>query len=93
MPLFSEHRTLDVAAWKKLGMRIQHYYNYGLESVPEDMPYFWMLTQERLNLNPDQQEVLPSAPPEELLDALPEPSSCNQRLMIYTMKGSLHLPH
>ena len=37
-----------------------------------------MLIQERLDLNPDQQEIVPSIPPEELLDAFIEQSSYNQ---------------
>lgn len=37
-----------------------------------------MLIQKRLDLNPDQQEVLPSAPWEELLYAFTKPSSYNQ---------------
>lgn len=66
-PGFSQLRTLDVAVWKEVGMRIQqHYCNYGPESIPEDTAYFWMLIQERLDLNPDQQETVPSTPPEEL---------------------------
>lgn len=39
------------------------------------MPYFWMLIQERLDSDPDQQEAIPSAPLEELLDTLSEQSS------------------
>ena len=57
-------------------MRIQqHYCNYGPESIPEDTPYFWMLIQERLDSDPDQQEAVPSPPPEELLDTLSEQGS------------------
>ena len=75
-PRFSQRRTVDSAVWREVGMRIQqHYCSYGPESIPEDTPYFWMLIQERLDSDPDQQETVPSAPPEELLDTLSEQSS------------------
>lgn len=48
------------------------------KNIPIDTLYFWMLIQKRLALSPDQQEVLPSAPWEELLDAFTKPSSYNQ---------------
>lgn len=37
-----------------------------------------MLIQERLDSNPDQQEIVPSAPPEEMLDTLSEQSNYNR---------------
>ena len=37
-----------------------------------------MLIQERLDLNPDLQEIVPSSPPEELLDTGMEQSSYNK---------------
>ena len=78
-PQCSQCSSLDVAVWKEVEIKIeQHYCNYGPESIPEDTPYFWMLIQERLDLNPDQQEIVPSAPPEELLGTLSEQSSYNR---------------
>ena len=78
-PRFSECRTLDVGAWKEVGIKIyQCYCNYGPESIPEDTPYFWILIQERLDLNPDQHQIVPSTPPEELLHAFTEQSSDNK---------------
>lgn len=88
-PQFSEHRTLDAATWKKVGIKIQqHYYNYESESVSADMLHFWMLIQKRLDLNPKQQEILPSEPVrremrpptplEELLDEFIKLSVYNQ---------------
>ena len=53
----------------------QHYCSYGPESIPKTTSYFWMLTQERLDLNPDLQEIIPFTPPEELLDTFTEQSS------------------
>ncbi|XP_057644071.1 endogenous retrovirus group K member 5 Gag polyprotein-like [Chionomys nivalis] len=78
-PRFSQCRTVDIAVWREVRMRTQqHYCNYGPESIPEDTPYFWMLIQERLDSDPDQQEAVPSALPEELLDTLSEQSSNNR---------------
>ena len=56
----------------------QHYCNYGPENIPEDRPYFWVLIQAWLDSNPDQQEIVLSVPPEELLDTLSEQSSNNR---------------
>ena len=42
------------------------------------MPYFWMLIQKRLDSDPDQQEIVPSTPLEELLDMLSEQSCYNR---------------
>lgn len=75
-PRFSQRRTVDTAGWREVGMKIQqHYCSYGPESIPEDTLYLWMLIQERLDSDPDQQEAVPSDPPEELLDTLSEQSS------------------
>ena len=56
----------------------QHYCNYGPESIPEDLYYFWMLIQKWLDLNPDQQEIVPYVPLEELLDTFSAQSSYNR---------------
>lgn len=91
-PQFSEHRTLDVATGKDIGIKFQqHYYKYCPESISTDTLHFWTLIQEILDFNPKQKEVIPVEPDrretetpeplEKLLLAFTGLSDCNKSLM------------
>ena len=46
---FSEFRTLHAMMWKEVGIKIQHYCDYGSEIIPIDTFHFWILIQEMLD--------------------------------------------
>ena len=85
-PWFPEEGTVSLETWKKVGKQLQTYYSlHGPNRVPVDTFSLWTLIRDCLDLKHEGRKIQmalwdstgpevtePSAPPPELLYAVPE---------------------